>query len=141
MSQTALIVLIVAIVVAVVVIALVVAATRGRSRLRDLPPESKDRFARSWQSVETQFIENPRDAVREADRLAVMVLTERGATIHDDRTVPDELQKARQAAASDTGRGGTEGMREAMVHYKHIVEDGVGDTSRDRSTYRREVAS
>lgn len=143
MSQTAIIVLVIAIVVVLAIIGIVLAATRGRgSRLRDLPPESKDRYVTMWQTIEAKFIENPGEAVREADRCAVGILSERGATLHDERSVPDELRQARQAAASDKGRQGTEGMREAMVHYKRLVEDAVGDLSkaRDRS-YRREVAS
>ncbi len=141
MSNTALIVLIVAIVVAIVIIGIVLAVTRKGARLHDLPPESKDRYLRAWQGVEAKFIDNPEDAVRDADKVAVGVLSERGATLHDERSVPDDLRRARQAAASDKGRQGTEGMREAMVSYKRIVEDGVGDTRRAPEGYRREVAS
>ncbi len=141
MSQTALTILIVAIIAAIVIIGIVVAAARKRVELRDLPPESKDRYLRSWQAVEARFIDSPEEAVREADRVAVGVLSERGSTLHDEKSVPDDLKRARSAAASDKGRQGTEGMREAMVCYKRIVEDAVGDTSRTRENYRREVAS
>lgn len=141
MSHTALTILIVAIIAAIVIIAIVFAATRNRVRLRELPPESKDRYLRSWQAVEARFIDSPEEAVREADRIAVGVLSERGSTLHDEKSVPDDLKRARSAAASDKGRQGTEGMREAMVCYKRIVEDAVGDTSRTREDYRREVAS
>ena len=143
MNQTWLIVLIVAI-VAVVVIGLIVALTRGRtSRLRPLPDESRDKFARSWKAVESRFIEDPAAAIREADKVAVMVLTERGATLDDGQRMPEDLRTARADAASDDGRQGTEGMRRAMVHYKHIVEDAVGTSRmrRDEAEYRREVAS
>jgi hypothetical protein len=142
MTQTALTVLIVAIVAVIVIAAIVVVASRSRrSRLHELPPESKERYARMWHNVEARFVENPAEAVREADRAAVGVLSERGATLHDERSVPDELPKARESAASDRGRQGTEGMRQAMVYYKHIVEDAVGDTSRTGEAYKREVAS
>ena len=141
MSHTALTILIVAIIAAIVIIAIVFAATRNWVRLRELPPESKDRYLRSWQAVEARFIDSPEEAVREADRIAVGVLSERGSTLHDEKSVPDDLKRARSAAASDKGRQGTEGMREAMVCYKRIVEDAVGDTSRTREGYRREVAS
>ena len=142
MNQTWLIVLIVAI-VAVLVIGLIVALSRGRTgRLRPLPEESRDRFASSWKAVESKFIEDPAAAIREADRIAVMILSERGVTLDDGRSVPGDMQKARAEAASDNGRQGTEGMRRAMMHYKHIVDDAVG-TSRLRpdEEYRREVAS
>ncbi len=141
MSQTTLIVLVVAVVVVIAVIALIASATRRRPRLRQLPPESRDRYIRSWQAVETRFIENPAEAVREGDRIAVMILSERGATVDDERTVPDELRQARHAAASDQGRQGTEGMRQAMVHYKRIVEESTGGADRTREGYHREVAS
>ncbi|HJT37859.1 MAG TPA: hypothetical protein VJ818_05490 [Actinomycetota bacterium] len=143
MTQTMIVILVVAVVV-LIVIGLIAAAMSRRSRLRELPAESKDRFARSWDGIETRFIEDPRGAVQEADRVAVMVLTERGATMHDARSVPDDLRQARDYAQSDEGRGGTEGMRKAMVHYKRIVDDAVGGDRlrKDKDTdYRREVAS
>ncbi|HEY3084135.1 MAG TPA: hypothetical protein VGK28_01640 [Candidatus Dormibacteraeota bacterium] len=124
MDQTLTIVVIVAIVLAIA-IALLVALSR-RSRLRALPPESRDKYAQSWQAVETRFIDDPRGAVQEADKIAVMILGERGATIHDERKVPNDLKHAREAARSDEGRQGTEGMRKAMVHYKRIVQDSLG---------------
>ena len=71
-----------------------------------------------------------------------MILGERGATIHDERKVPEDLRQARAAASSDEGRQGTEGMRKAMVHYKRIVDDAVGrDMEKRPEDTRREVAS
>ena len=140
MTKTMIVVLIVA-VVAILAIALIVALTRRSSRLRPLPAESRDRFARSWSEIEARFIEDPRAAVQEADRVVVMILGERGATMPNGRDVPQDLQHARAAASSDEGRQGTEGMRKAMVHYKHIVVDAVGTEREPRETPRREVAS
>lgn len=141
MSQTALIVLVIAIVVVLAIVGIVLAARGGRPRLHSLPPESRDRYARMWMAIESKFIENPAEAVREADRCVVGILSERGAKLHDDRSMPEDLRAARQATASDKGRQGTEGMREAMMHYKRVVEDAVGDTGKMREGYRREVAS
>ena len=111
-----------------------------RPRLRPLPAESVERFSRSWQAVESRFIDDPRAAVQEADRVVVMMLTERGATMHDERHVPDDLRSARAAAASDEGRQGTEGLRKAMLHYKRIVGAAVGSPKKEKETSRREVA-
>lgn len=141
MGTTALVILIVAIVIAIVIIAVASSAMGRQPRLRELPPESKDRFRRSWQKIEGQFIHHPAEAVREADRLAVMALTERGVTIHDYRGMPEDLQNARRAAAGDKGHEGTEGRREAMACYKRIIEDASGAPARDRESHRREVAS
>ena len=111
-----------------------------RPRLRPLPAESVERFSRSWQAVESRFIDDPRAAVQEADRVVVMMLTERGATMHDERHVPDDLRSARAAAASDEGRQDTEGLRKAMLHYKRIVVAAVGSPKKEKETSRREVA-
>jgi len=142
MSQSTLLVLVIGIVVVLIVIGLIAAMTGRRGmRLRSLPDESRDRYARSWQAIESRFIEEPRAAVQEADRVVVMILSERGATLEGDKRMPDELRRARDAAASDEGRQGTEGMRRAMVHYKHMVDDAVGTARMKRDDYRREVAS
>jgi len=142
MSQSTLLVLVIGIVVVLIVIGLIAAMTGRRGmRLRSLPDESRDRYARSWQAIESRFIEEPRAAVQEADRVVVMILSERGATLEGDKRMPDELRRARDAAASDEGRQGTEGMRRAMVHYKQMVDDAVGTARMKRDDYRREVAS
>jgi hypothetical protein len=142
MTQSTLVVLVIAVVALVIVIA-IIAAVRGRRgpRLRQLPDESRDRYARSWQAVEGRFIEDPRGAVQEADRIVVMILSERGARLEDHRRMPEEMRRAREASASDEGRQGTEGMRRAMVHYKRLVNDAVGTSRGRRDDTRREVAS
>jgi hypothetical protein len=141
MNSTMLVIVIV-VVAALVIIGLIAAFASRRGRgLRPLPDESRDRFARSWHGTETRFIEDPRGAVQEADQIVVMILGERGATIHDEKSTPKELRMAREAAAADEGRQGTEGMRQAMVHYKAIVDDAVGGDRMRRDEGRREVAS
>jgi hypothetical protein len=140
--NSTILVIVVVVVVALVVIGLIAAFSGRRGpRLRALPEESRDRFARSWRGTEARFIEDPRSAVQEADRIAVMILSERGATIDDERRTPKELRMAREAAASDQGRQGTEGMRRAMVHYKEIVDDAVGRERLVHDERRPEVAS
>jgi hypothetical protein len=69
-----------------------------------------------------------------------MMLTERGATMHDERHMPEDLRSARAAAASDEGRQGTEGLRKAMLHYKRTVADALGGDKKRREISRREVA-
>lgn len=132
------------IVVGLVIVALVVigviAAVMRRSRLRSLPEESVQRYAQSWRTVEARFVEDPSAAVREADQLAVAILQERGATM-DDQHMPRELREARAMTRRDEGRGGTEGMRRAMLQYQGIVDDAVGIANRKWANRgRREVA-
>ena len=143
MTQSTLVVIGIAIIALLIVIG-IVAAMRGRMGmgLRKLPDESRDRYAHSWSNVEGRFIEDPRAAVQEADKVVVMMLSERGARLEDHKRVPEDLRKARECAASDQGRQGTEGMRQAMVHYKRLMDDAVGTSRETREEdRRREVAS
>ncbi|HSS60107.1 MAG TPA: hypothetical protein VLK30_01470 [Candidatus Limnocylindrales bacterium] len=139
MSESLVVALIVLVAVALIAIVAVLARNAGRPRLRALPDESRNRFARAWQLIEARFIEDPRAAVQEAERTVVMILGERGANLVEPKRVPDDLRKAREASRGD--QAGTEGLRVAMVHYKRIVDDAVGASRLSRQDYRREIAS
>ena len=144
MSQTLELVLIVIAAIVAIAIVAVLARTVGKPRLRHLPDESKDRYAQSWHAIEAHFIDDPRAAVQEADKTAVMALTERGANVSDDRHMPDELRKARGAMRGERGDRAvqdTEAMRRAMIHYKRMLEDAVGSSRLAPETRRREMAS
>ncbi len=134
MSPTATTVLIVAVVVAVIAIGVAVALWR-RLRPQPLSSESRDRYARSWHGIEARFIDDPAAAVQEADRMVVMMLTERGGSM------PADLNKAREAAASNSGQSGTEGMRVALVYYRRIVAHAVGGSRMKRASLGRLAAS
>jgi hypothetical protein len=140
MSQTATVVLIVAIIVALLASALAFALWR-RTRLLPLSDDSRGRYARSWRGIEARFIDDPGAAVQEADQVVVTMLSERGATLADPRSVPGDLVKAREAAASDRGQSGTEGRRIALVYYRRIVDHSVGSARMKKEGFRREVAS
>lgn len=137
------------IVVAVIVIVAIIAAVllSRRQRLRTLPDQSRVRYADTWRMIETRFVDHPREAVEDADALAVSVLRERGAQVDDGRRMPQELETARELARADGQHrdgeqlGETEGLRRAMVAYQRIVDDAVGEsTRRDSEARRREVA-
>src|SRR5215471_7267253 len=114
MSQSLVVALIVIVAIVAIAIVAVLARTAGRLRLRQLPEESKDRFARSWQTIEARFIDDPRSAVQEADKTVVMILSERGATIGDEQHMPDDLREAREATRGERGVQDTETMRQGM---------------------------
>jgi hypothetical protein len=133
--------IIVAVVVVLVVIGLLLMlrAVR-RSRLRALPAQSRERYSANWRSIEARFVDEPREAVREADRLVQEMLRERGQTL-EERRMPEHFRRARSEAQGGDGRSGTEGLRRAMLHYREIVAQGVGNEIKRRETGRREVAS
>ncbi len=113
-----------------------------RGRLRSLSPELKSRHAQSWTAIQARFLEEPAAAVQDADQLAVSILRDRGAKVDDDRRLPGELRQARDAASTNEGEAGTEGLRKAMLHYQAFVDDAVGESMRKSPDIRRkEVAS
>ncbi|TMC83752.1 MAG: hypothetical protein E6I61_05675 [Chloroflexi bacterium] len=141
MSQLLVIALIVVVAIVLIAIAVVIARKVGQTRLRPLPDESRDRYARMWPSIEARFIEEPGAAVQEADKVVVMILSERGANLTDGQRMPEDLRKARSATRGDQGRRDTEAMRRAMVSYKAIVDAAVGSSRIAPEARQREMAS
>jgi FtsZ-interacting cell division protein ZipA len=124
--------------------------------LKPLSAESRDRYARRWQSTQTRFVDDPKGAVAEADTLVQEVMQERGYPTEDfDRRVadisvdhPDLVEKYRTAhgiaEASERGEASTEDMRHSVRHYRalfaELLETGDdGLESVDDVTNRDEV--
>src|SRR5689334_21791122 len=138
-SGTLVMILIVALVV-VVLLFLIRAAGAGRRRpqLRPLAAEARDRYAGEWDEIETKFVDAPEQAVREAEALVMSVLRERGHPLVE-RDLPQEVQRAHRLGYSSRDR--TEGMRQALLHYRAVMERMVGPEDRtQREQRRREMA-
>ena len=133
-------ILVVALVI-VVVLFLVRAAGIGRSRpkLRPLTPESRDRYIHDWDEIETKFVEAPEQAVREAEALVMSVMRERGHPLIE-RDLPQEVQRAHRLGYTSKDR--TEGMRQALLQYRAVVERMVGpESAAQREARKPEIAS
>jgi FtsZ-interacting cell division protein ZipA len=111
--------------------------------IRPLSPESRERYVQRWQSTQSRFVDDPKGAVAEADRLVQDVMQERGYPTKDfDRRVadisvdhPDLVEKYRTAdgvaRASERGEATTEDMRHSVRHYRalfaELLETDDGD--------------
>jgi hypothetical protein len=103
--------------------------------IRDLNQGEIDRFSDSWEAVQTAFVDSPREAVAQADRLIQEVMTVRGYPMSNfeqqaaDISVdhPHVVQHYRAAHAiggrDAAGSANTEDLRQAMVHYRALFED------------------
>ena len=112
----------------------------ARPALRPLPAEAMERYAGAWDRIEAHFMNAPEEAVREADALALALLAERQHPLAED-VLPNEMRRARRAAAGKEARG-TEGLRRAMLHYRAVIEQmAVSPVERERARSRREIAS
>lgn len=136
-------ILVVALVI-VVLLFLVRAAGIGRRqpRLQPLAAESRERYLTEWDQIETRFIDAPEEAVRHAETLVMALLRERGHPL-SERDLPDEVKRAHALGYESKDR--TEGMRQAMLHYRAVMERMIGPEDRaklerEREEQRREMA-
>jgi hypothetical protein len=109
--------------------------------IRPLDPAARTRYQEDWTAVQEQFVDSPQEAVMAAQRLVMTVMQERGypteggdqvladlsvdhANVLDHyRAAYDISQRAADNAAS------TEDLRQAMIHYRALFQDLLGDTS------------
>jgi len=103
--------------------------------IRPLPHEDRERFAERWRSVQAQFVDDPKGATLEADRLVGEVMQARGYPVGDfeqraaDVSVnhPRVVEHYRAAHTitlrHERGEAETEDLRQAMVHYRALFED------------------
>jgi len=90
-------------------------------------------------SIQEQFIDTPADAVSGAQLLVVAVMTERGYPVEQDDQVLADLSVGhsgtldRYRAAEEisgkaaAGTASTEDLRQAMVHYRVLFADLLGE--------------
>lgn len=110
--------------------------------IRSLSREDRERFAEQWRAVQARFVDDPGGAVNEADRLVGEVMRERGYPVGDfeqraaDVSVdhPGVVQNYRAAheiaLRHRSGGANTEDLRKAMVHYRALFEDLLGERVR-----------
>jgi hypothetical protein len=119
-------------------------ARREALDIRALTPAAAERYTASWQVVQGRFLDEPPQALSEADRLVVRLMRERGYQMDDfeqrsaDLSVdhPNVVENYRAAhgisLASEHGKASTEDLRQGMMHYRGIFEELL-ETSTDAS--------
>jgi ABC-type nickel/cobalt efflux system permease component RcnA len=107
--------------------------------IRPLAPGDRARFVESWSRVQARFVDGPGGAVTEADQLLGDVMSTRGYPVSDfeqraaDISVDHPLvlenyRTAHEIALRQTsGQANTEDLRQAMIHYRTLFEELVGD--------------
>ena len=104
-------------------------------------------YAGRWTSIQEQFVDAPANAVSGAQFLVADVMTERGypAGQHDqDQVLADlsvehsgTLDRYRAAeeisGKADAGTASTEDLRQAMVHYRALFADLLGEPADEGS--------
>ena len=109
--------------------------------IRPIGPTDRARFVESWRGIQARFVDDPARAVTDADSLLGEVMTARGYPVGDfeqraaDVSVehPEVVQNYHTAHAialrHEQGSAGTEDLRVAMISYRALFDDLVGDAA------------
>ena len=110
----------------------------AKFNVRPLTREDSDRFAVEWRAAQERFVDDPRRAVADADRLINEALRLRGYPVGDfeqqaadlsvehARVLEDYRSAHKVAMEDERGQATTEDLRHAMQHYRNLFEHVLG---------------
>ena len=104
-------------------------------QLKPLPPSVAAHFAQSWKALQGRFVDDPKEAMFEADQLVRELMLKRGYPMGDFErraadisvdhpAVVEHYRAAHDIALRDRrGQADTEDLRKALVHYRALFQD------------------
>lgn len=117
--------------------------------IHPLSNDERERFAQLWHDVQSRFVDDPSDSIREADRLVSEAMLARGYPMSDfehraeDLSVsyPEVVRNFRAAHGTATrherGEASTEDLRKALVYYRELFDELLeANTTGTRETRR-----
>ena len=111
--------------------------------IRPLTAASRAEYGHRWAVIQEQFVDQPEDAVAQAQRLVTAVMQDRGyPTDAHDQMIADlsvhhasTLEHYRAAYAisqvAAVGSASTEDLRQAMIQYRVLFSDLLGEPGSD----------
>ena len=121
--------------------------------IRPLSAEQCTSYMQQWRTVQARFVDDPKGAVTEADRLVEDAMKVRGypisdfdqraadLSVHHPRVV-DNYRAARDIAHRHRrGEATTEDLRQAMVYYRDLFEDLLEDREHEERKEERKAAA
>ncbi|MCZ7427660.1 hypothetical protein O7607_18135 [Micromonospora sp. WMMA1949] len=118
--------------------------------LTPLSPESRAHYAAAWEELQVRFVDSPAETVGEADELVSRLIAERGYPTGDfsDQIAHLSVEHARTLThyrdaheirqRNERGEAGTEDLRQALVHYRALFADLLGEDPVPTSTQQPE---
>ncbi len=109
--------------------------------IRPLTDSARARYATQWAALQEQFVDTPADAVSASQVLVSTVMRERGYPTDDSEQVladlsvehASTLEHYRSAEqinlAAAAGSASTEDLRQAMIHYRALFRELLGETA------------
>ena len=107
-----------------------------------LSATDRERYVRDWKRVEQHFVERPTMAVAEADEVVADVMRVMGYPMGDfDKhaahlsvthpRVVEHYRSGHRVITGTPGSASTEDLRQAMLHYRALFEELIGERTRD----------
>jgi hypothetical protein len=115
--------------------------------IRPLDPAARDSYLAQWTTIQQQFVDSPTEAVTAAQSLITSVMADRGYPTEDvdqitaDLSVDHANTLGRFRTAQDIsgrvadGSASTEDLRQAMVHYRALFQDLLGEAVPAQTAY------
>ncbi len=103
--------------------------------IRELAVDERERFITEWRAVQTQFVDDPKSAVSDADALVNRLMQARGYPMSDfdqraadisvdHPQVVDNYRAAHEIALRHRrGQASTEDLRNALIYYRSLFEE------------------
>jgi hypothetical protein len=125
---------------------------RKQLEIRELDPDARTRYAESWRVIQARFVDDPKGAVREADVLVTRVMGDRGYPTEgfeqqaeyvsvDHSDVVENYRSAHRISSADSeGRASTDDLRQAMVHYRALFNELLGQPAPKGGPRQEEVS-
>jgi hypothetical protein len=107
--------------------------------IRPLAASDRDRYVASWRKIQAEFVDDPKKSVTQADQLLGDVMSTRGYSVSEfeqrsaDISVDHPLVVENYRAAHEialrhaSGQATTEDLRQAMIHYRTLFDELVGE--------------
>jgi len=107
----------------------------AQMKLVPLAPAEAARFSQAWRALQSQFVDNPKAVLAEADRLVCDLMQKRGYPMGDFEVCAADISVDHPAvvhhyrAAHDIalldarGQADTEALRQAVVHYRALFAE------------------
>jgi len=114
-------------------------------RITPLSSETRAKFVAGWHKIQSRFVDNPRGALTEADKLIQEIMTARGYPVTEfeqraaDISVDHPLVVEHYRAGHEIslrhsqGHASTEDLRQAMIHYRTLFAELADEPELTRS--------
>jgi hypothetical protein len=113
--------------------------------IRPLAASDRERYIASWRMVQAEFVDDPKKSVTQADQLLGDVMSTRGYSVSefqqrsadisvDHPPVVENYRAAHEIAVRHaSGQATTEDLRQAMIHYRTLFDELVGEPEMARA--------